>query len=103
MILYSVAKKRSKFGRALKRSGGFLASSNTKKVMAGLGSAYAGEKIGNAIGINKLIPSAALGYFTAGGIGLVTAVAAEFLTGQLGGLSGLGTQNQSTPAGTVYN
>ena len=70
--------------------------------MTGLGSAWAGEKIGAAIGINKLIPAAALGYFTGGGIGLITAVAAEFLMGS-GGIRRLGTQQQSTPAGTVYN
>ncbi len=87
-----------------KKAGGFLAGSTVKKVMAGLGSAYAGEKIGTAIGVNRLIPAAALGYFTAGGIGLVTAIAAEAIHGGLGSmLGGLGTQQASTPAGTVYN
>jgi len=86
------------------RAGGFLASSTVKKVMAGLGSAYAGEKIGGAIGVNRLIPAAALGYFTAGGIGLVTAIAAEAIHGGLGSiLGGMGNQSPTTPQGTVYN
>lgn len=88
--------------RSVKRAGGILSGSTTKKVMSGLGSAFVGERIGAAIGINKLIPSAALGYFTGGAIGLVSAIAAEMISG--GGLGGIfGTHQASTPAGTVYN
>lgn len=95
---------KSRYKRATRKAGGFLSSPMVKKVMAGLGSAYAGEKIGAAVGVNRLIPAAALGYFTAGGIGLVTAIAAEAIHGGLGSmLGGLGTQQQSTAAGTVYN
>jgi ABC-type nitrate/sulfonate/bicarbonate transport system permease component len=39
----------------------------------------------------------------AGPTGLITAVATEFVSGNISGLGSLGTQNQSTPAGTVYN
>ena len=95
--------KRSRARSSLRKAGGFLSGSTSKKVMAGLGSAFVGEKVGAAIGINKLIPAAALGYFTAGGIGLVTAIAAEMLSNNVSGMFGLGTQQASTPAGTVYN
>ena len=97
--------KRRRYTRVrsgFKRAGGILSGNTSRQVMTGLGSAWAGEKIGALIGINKLIPAAALGYFTGGGIGLITAVGAEFLMGS-GGIGRLGTQQQSTPAGTVYN
>lgn len=100
-----MARKRSYRRRAasgFRRAGGILSGKTSKDVMSGLGSAWIGEKVGAAIGINKLIPAAALGYFTGGGIGLVTAVGAEFLMGA-GGIGRLGTQQQSTPSGTVYN
>jgi len=99
-----VAKKnyRRRASRGFSKAGGILSGKTSKDVMSGLGSAWIGEKVGAAIGINKLIPAAALGYFTGGGIGLVTAVGAEFLMGE-GGIGRLGTQQQSTPAGTVYN
>lgn len=100
-----MARKRNYRKRAasgFRRAGGILSSKTSKDVMSGLGSAWIGEKVGAAIGINKLIPAAALGYFTGGGIGLITAVGAEFLMGS-GGIGRLGTQQQSTPSGTVYN
>lgn len=99
-----MARKRNYRRRAasgFRRAGGILSGRTSKDVMSGLGSAWVGEKVAPAIGINKLIPSAILGYFTGGTIGLVTAVGAEFLMG--GSLGALGTQQQSTPAGTIYN
>jgi len=83
-----------------------------KKVMIGLGAAMAGGIIGNMLGVNKMLPSAALGYIGGGGIGAVTALASEMLTGTggLGNLFGLRTParvqdayGQTTPAGTVYS
>ena len=99
-----MAKKnyRRRAARGFSKAGGILSGKTSRQVMTGLGSAWAGEKIGALIGINKLIPAAALGYFTGGGIGLITAVGAEFLMGA-GGIGRLGTQQQSTPAGTIYN
>jgi len=90
--------------RAGRKAGGFLSGGTSRKVMSGLGSAYVGNIIGNSLGVNRMIPAAALGYFTGGGLGLVTAIAAEALTGNISGLlGGLGTQQASTPSGTVYN
>ena len=91
--------------RSARRAGGFLSGGTSKKIMAGLGSAYAGNIIGSSLGVNRMIPAAALGYFTAGGIGLITAIAAEAFTGNIGSLLGgfgvsLGSQNAQ---GTVYN
>ena len=97
--------KRKYYSRAksgFRRAGGILSGKTSQQVMSGLGSAFVGNKISPAIGINPLIVSAGLGYFTGGGIGLITAVGAEFLMGE-GGIGRLGTQQQSTPAGTVYN
>jgi hypothetical protein len=80
--------------------------------MIGLGAAMAGGIIGNMLGVNKMLPSAALGYIGGGGIGAVTALASEMLTGTggLGNLFGLRTParvqdayGQTTPAGTVYS
>ena len=58
-----------------------------------------------------MLPSVALGYLGAGGIGAVTSLASEMLTGGggLGSLFGLRTGGvhdsfgQTTPAGTVYS
>lgn len=94
-----IARARSGFRKA----GGFLAGSTAKKVMAGVGSAKVGEIAGGQLGINPMIPAALLGYFVAGSTGLITAVATEFISGNSFSLGALGTQNQSTPAGTVYN
>jgi len=97
-----VARKK-RFSRA-RKVGGILSGKTSQQVMSGLGSAFVGNKISPAIGINPLIVSAGLGYFTGGAIGLVSAIAAETLTGHGMSLAGrLGTQQQSTPAGTVYN
>ena len=83
-----------------------------KKIMIGLGAAMAGGIIGNMLGVNKMLPSVALGYLGAGGIGAVTSLASEMLTGGggLGSLFGLRSSGnvrdaygQTTPAGTVYS
>lgn len=99
--------KRKYYSRAksgFRKAGGILSGKTSQQVMSGLGSAFVGNKISPAIGINPLIVSAGLGYFTGGAIGLVSAIAAETLTGHGMSLAGrLGTQQQSTPAGTVYN
>ena len=79
--------------------------------MIGLGAAMAGGIIGNMLGVNKMLPSAALGYIGGGGVGAVTALASEMLTGTggLGNLFGLRSGNvqdaygQTTPSGTVYS
>ncbi len=79
--------------------------------MIGLGAAAAGGILANILGINRMIPAAALGYFGGGGVGLVSAIASDMLTGQsgLGNLFGLRSGNvrdaygQTTPAGTVYS
>ena len=71
--------------------------------MAGIGSAKVGEMVGTRIGMNPIIPAAALGYFTAGATGLMAAIATEIVSGHGFNLGALGTQQQSTPAGTVYN
>jgi len=71
--------------------------------MAGIGSAKVGEIAGGQLGINPMIPAALLGYFVAGSTGLITAVATEVIAGHGFSLGSLGTQQQSTPAGTVYN
>ena len=77
--------------------------STGKKVMLGLGAAALGGIIANMIGINKTIPSLALGYFGGGAIGATAAIAADMLQGgalpNLFGLRG----GSSTPAGTVYS
>ena len=55
------------------------------------------------IGINKTIPSLALGYFGGGAIGATAAIAADMLQGgALPNLFGL-RAGSSTPAGTVYS
>ena len=89
--------------RSARRAGGFLSGGTSKKIMAGLGSAYAGNIIGSSLGVNRMIPAAALGYFTAGGIGLITAIAAEAFTGNLGNLLGGISQGGQNATGTVYN
>ena len=95
----------TKIRRAGKKAGGFLSGGTSKKIMAGLGSAYAGNIIGSSLGVNRMIPAAALGYFTAGGIGLITAIAAEAFTGNIGSLlGGFGvSQGSQNAQGTVYN
>ena len=98
--------KRKYYSRArsgFRKAGGFLSSGTAKKVMAGVGSAKVGEMAGARLGVNPIIPAALLGYFVAGSTGLITAVATEFVSGNISGLGSLGTQQQSTPAGTVYN
>jgi hypothetical protein len=96
--------------RSARRAGGIVGGTG-KKVMIGLGAAMAGGIIGNLLGINKMLPSVALGYLGAGGIGAVTSLASEMLTGSqgLGNLFGLRSGNvrdaygQTTPSGTVYS
>lgn len=97
---------RKRYARArsgLRRAGGFLSGTTAKKVMAGVGSAKVGEIAGGQLGINPMIPAAILGYFVAGPTGLITAIATEVVSGHGFSLGSLGTQQQSTPAGTVYN
>ena len=91
--------------RAGRKAGGILSGGTTIKIMSGLGSAYAGNIIGSSLGVNRMIPAAALGYFTAGGIGLITAIAAEAFTGNIGSLlGGFGvSQGSQNAQGTVYN
>jgi len=63
------------------------------------------------LGVNKMLPSVALGYLGAGGIGAVTSLASEMLTGGggLGSLCGLRQGNvkdafgQTSAGGTVYS
>jgi len=98
-----VAKRRARVRSGLRKAGGFLSGGTAKKVMAGIGSAKVGEMAGSRLGINPIIPAALLGYMVAGPTGLITAVATEFVSGNSFSLGALGTQNQSTPAGTVYN
>ena len=88
--------------RSYKKTGSKIGSTG-KKVMIGLGAAAAGGILANMLGINKMIPAAALGYFGAGGVGLITAIASDMLTtgGGLGNLFGL--RGSTTPAGTVYS
>ena len=98
--------KRKRYARArsgIRRAGGFLSGGTAKKVMAGVGSAKVGEMVGAQVGVNPMIPAALLGYFVAGSTGLITAVATEVISGHGFSLGSLGTQQQSTPAGTVYN
>ena len=98
--------KRKRYARArsgFRRAGGFLSGGTAKKVMAGVGSAKVGEMVGAQVGVNPMIPAALLGYFVAGSTGLITAVATEVISGHGFSLGSLGTQQQSTPAGTVYN
>jgi len=95
--------------RSRARRAGGLVGGTSKKIMIGLGAAMAGGIIGNMLGVNKMLPSVALGYLGAGGIGAVTSLASEMLTGGggLGSLFGLrGAQDaygQTTPSGTVYS
>mgnify|MGYP001454661379 CR=1 FL=1 len=73
----------------------------------------AGGIIGNMLGVNKMLPSVALGYLGAGGIGAVTSLASEMLTGGggLGSLFGLrggggnvrDAYGQTSAGGTVYS
>ena len=107
-----MAKRRS-YGKYYRRvsKGSRLLGGTGKKVMIGLGAAMAGGIIGNMLGVNKMLPSVALGYLGAGGIGAVTSLASEMLTGGggLGSLFGLRSGNvkdaygQTSPAGTVYS
>ena len=94
---------RSRARSGFRKAGGFLSGNAAKKVMAGIGSAKIGEIAGTRLGVNPMIPAAVLGYFVAGPTGLLAAVATEVISGQGFSLGALGTQNQSTPAGTVYN
>ncbi len=104
-----MAKRRS-YRKSVSR-GSRLVGGTGKKIMIGLGAAMAGGIIGNMLGVNKMLPSVALGYLGAGGIGAVTSLASEMLTGSqgLGNLFGLRSGNvrdaygQTTPAGTVYS
>ena len=107
-----MAKRRS-YGKYYRRvsKGSRLLGGTGKKVMIGLGAAMAGGIIGNMLGVNKMIPSVALGYLGGGSIGAVTSLASEMLTGGggLGSLFGLRSGNvrdaygQTSPAGTVYS
>ena len=98
-----MAKRRARVRSGLRKAGGFLSGGTAKKVMAGIGSAKVGEMAGSRLGSNPIIPAAVLGYMVAGPTGLITAVATEFVSGNISGLGSLGTQQQTTPAGTVYN
>ena len=60
-----MARRRSYRSRARKASG--LIGGTGKKVMIGLGAAAAGGILANMLGINRMIPAAALGYFGGGG------------------------------------
>ena len=107
-----MAKRRS-YGKYYRRvsKGSRLVGGTGKKIMIGLGAAMAGGIIGNMLGVNKMLPSVALGYLGAGGIGAVTSLASEMLTGGggLGSLFGLRSGSvkdaygQTSPAGTVYS
>ena len=108
MARYRTRRKWSTRGRKASS----LIGGTGKKVMIGLGAAAAGGILANILGINRMIPAAALGYFGGGGVGLVSAIASDMLTGQsgLGNLFGLRTParvqdayGQTTPAGTVYS
>jgi len=105
-----VAKRR--ITRRSARKAGGLVGGTGKKIMIGLGAAMAGGIIGNMLGVNKMLPSVALGYLGAGGIGAVTSLASEMLTGGggLGSLFGLRQQGnvkdafgQSSAGGTIYS
>ena len=106
-----MARRRYKTRRRWSTRGKSLVGGTGKKVMIGLGAAMAGGIIGNLLGVNKMLPSVALGYLGAGGIGAVTSLASEMLTGSqgLGNLFGLRSGNvrdaygQTTPSGTVYS
>jgi hypothetical protein len=98
-----VARRRDRIRRSARRAGGILAGNTSKKIMAGIGSAKVGEMVGSRIGMSPIIPAAALGYFTAGPTGLLVAIGTEIISGRGFNFNNLGTQQQSTPAGTVYN
>ena len=97
-----MSRKRS-YRKSVSR-GSKLLGGTSKKVLIGLGAAGVGGILANMLGINRMIPAAAIGYFGGGGIGLVSAIASDMLTGQsgLGSIFGLRAGN-STPAGTVYS
>ena len=88
---------------AVKKAGGFLKNKTSKDILVGVGSLKAGEIVGNKVGVSPIVPAALLAYFVGGSTGLMAAVATHVVSGGALGLGGLGTQNQSTPAGTVYN
>jgi hypothetical protein len=104
--------KRKSYRKSARRAGGIVGGTG-KKIMIGLGAAMAGGIIGNMLGVNKMLPSVALGYLGAGGIGAVTSLASEMLTGGggLGSLFGLRSQGgnvkdafgQSSAGGTIYS
>ena len=91
--------------------GSRLVGGTGKKIMIGLGAAMAGGIIGNMLGVNKMLPSVALGYLGAGGTGAIVSLASEMLTGGggLGSLFGLRQGNvkdafgQTSAGGTVYS
>lgn len=96
--------KRKSYRKSFRRTGSKIGSTG-KKVMIGLGAAAAGGIISNMLGVNKMIPAAALGYFGAGGTGLISAIASDMLLsgGGLSSLLSFGNAQQTTPAGTVYS
>ena len=102
--------RRKSYRRSARKAGGIVGGTS-KKIMIGLGASLAGGIIGNMLGVNKMLPSVALGYLGVGGIGAVTSLASDMLTGGggLGSLFGLrsgGVQDaygQTTPSGTVYS
>lgn len=106
-----MARRRTRYTRRARKTFGGIGSTG-KKVMVGFGAAAAGGIIANMLGINKMIPAAALGYFAGGGIGLVSAIASDMLMGGAGGLGNLfglksgnvrDSYGQTTRAGTVYS
>lgn len=102
--------RRKSYRRSARKAGGIVGGTS-KKIMIGLGASLAGGIIGNMLGVNKMLPSVALGYLGAGGIGAVTSLASDMLTGGggLGSLFGLRSGSvqdaygQTTPSGTVYS
>jgi len=105
-----VARRRS-YRKSVSR-GSKLVGGTGKKVMIGLGAALAGGIIGNMLGVNKMLPSVALGYLGAGGTGAIVSLASEMLTGGggLGSLFGLRSSGnvkdafgQTSAGGTIYS
>ena len=90
--------------RKAARRGSKLLGGTSKKVLIGLGAAGVGGILANMLGVNRMIPAAAIGYFGGGGIGLISAIASDMLTGQsgLGSIFGLAGRG-NTMGGTVYS
>ena len=85
------------------RRGSKLLGGTSKKVLIGLGAAGVGGILANMLGVNRMIPAAAIGYFGGGGIGLISAIASDMLTGQSGLGSIFGLQKSASVGGTVYS